>query len=331
MAITFDQALELVQQAGVPEAGLKPIRDKWNEAFNLILKNNERVAQINAAKAQDPNNTEYIDSLWKLHAKNDVKLAETEAKFDAIAEQYEELLKELREFGRTKVPTPLSEEDAKNVRKAVNESSETISKAIAGAQAMTAIVDSLLAVSGNSVPGGIISLMPEVDSLKNTRGRKAGTSTTSYATRIGGFEINGRNIHRDGKANFRYAADSLSTEFGAENFPENKVTGEEIEAAYFEALGKEFRYVKTAEVTKTFDFTKEIKVAENATESRTVKLTVKAKEADTPTNAPVDTETPKSENTGENVNQPVKANVPENKVAESKTPTKKSTAPAQKK
>jgi len=323
MAITFNEAMDLVKQAGVPEAGLKPIRDKWDEAFNLILKNNERVAQINAARAQDPNNTEYIDSLWKLHAKNDPKLSETEAKFDAIAEQYEELLKELREFGRTKVPTPLSEDDAKNVRKAVNESSETIQTAIAGAASMMAMVDAILAANGNSVPGGLISLMPEVDSLKNTRGRKAGTSTTSYATRIGGFEINGRNIHRDGKANFRYAADSLSTEFGAENFPENKVTGEEIEEAYFAAIEKPFRSVKTADTTKTFEFTKEVKIAENATETRTVSLTVKAKEADTASNT-------------ESVNQSDTTNVPENKSAESepvksaenKTPAKKTAAPA---
>jgi hypothetical protein len=325
MAITFDEALAAT---GLPEAALKPIRDKWNEAFNLVLKNNERVAQINAAKAQDPNNTEYIDSLWKLHAKNDPKLSETEAKFDAIAEQYEELLKQLREFGRTKVPTPLSEEDAKNVRKAVNESSETISKAIAGAAAMVTVVDAMLGVSGNSIDGGLISLMPEVDSLKNTRGRKAGTSTTSYATRIGGFEIDGRNIHRDGKANFRYAADSLSTEFGAENFPENKVTGEEIEEAYFAAIEKPFRSVKTADTTKTFDFTKSVKVSDNATETRTVSLTVKAKEAETTANAPV--EAPKAES----VNQTDTTNVPENKSATSgpvkSAPAKKTAAPTKK-
>lgn len=273
-AVTFD---ELLEATGLPEPALAPLREKWNETLALITKNNERVAQVNAAKAQDPNNVEYIDSLWKAHAKSTPETAELEEKFDAVAEEYEKLLKQLRDFGRTKVQPPLSDDEAKQVKAAVNESAPVIQAARQQFSAMAMMVDGYLTSLGKGIEGGLASLLPEADSLKNARGRKAaGSGGVTYMTRIGFAELNGRNIHRDGKVNFRYLADSVSTAMGADKFPENKVTGDQLEIAFFEKLGKELRSIKSTEIPlrTEFDFTKEVKTGENTTETRTVKIAV---------------------------------------------------------
>lgn len=273
-AVTFD---ELLEATGLPEPALAPLREKWNETLSLITKNNERVAQVNAAKAQDPNNVEYIDSLWKAHAKSTPETAELEEKFDAVAEEYEKLLKQLREFGRTKVQPPLSDDEAKKVKAAVNESAPVIQAARQQFSAMAMMVDGYLTSLGKGIEGGLASLLPEADSLKNTRGRKAaGSGGVTYMTRIGFAELNGRNIQRDGKINFRYLADSVSNEFGADKFPENKVTGDQLEIAFFEKLGKELRSIKGPEIPlrTEFDFTKEVKTGESTTETKTVKIAV---------------------------------------------------------
>lgn len=316
MAMTFEDALKATN---LPEPALAPIRKAWDEAYALVTKNNERVAQVNAAKAQDPNNLEYIDSLWASYAPKDEKMAEVEANYQALVAESEKLLTELRNFGRTKVQPPLSEEETKKVRQAVNESSEAITIAVAQARAMTGIVDSVLEALGQKVEGGIISLMPQPDSLKSLRGRKAtGSTGVSYATRIGGFEIDGKPVERDGKTNFRYGADKLSEVFNATTYPENKVTGEQIETAYFEAIEKPFRSLKSTEIpeSKTFDFTKEVKTSDTQSETKTVKLTVKRKvEESTTTEVPAPVtanETPKQEVKPEPAKQeaPAKKTVP---------------------
>lgn len=268
---------EVIESAGLPEQATEPIRKAWDTAFTLTSQNNERIAQINAARAQDPNNTEYLDSLWKIHAKNDPEMAQVEAQFDEVAEMYEKLNKRLRDFAKTKVPTPLSEEETRNARKLVNESGDAIKTARDKYMAMAEMFDGILTSMGKGVEGGLGNLLPEADSLKNLRGRRAATGEKSNITRIGAFEINGRPIHRDGKANFRYGADSVSIQFGAEKFPENKVTGEEIETAFFEAIDKPYRSLKSTEIpdSTTFGFTKEVKIGEGVTEKRTVNITIK--------------------------------------------------------
>lgn len=304
---------ELLVATELPEAALKPLREKWEEALRLITDNNKRVAQVNAARAQDPNNVEYLDALWKsAQNNNDTEIAPIAEKFDAISEEYERLLKQLREHAKKHVPEALSEEKTKEVRKLVNESEPTLKKAKAEFAAMATMVDSFLGSMGKGVEGGLASLLPDIESLKNTRGRKAATGSGEvgqYATRIGGFAIDGRDIQRDGKCNLAIGADSVSNIFGADKAPENKVSKEEIEKALFDHLGIEFRSKKGKDLPEstTFPFTKEINIGDGVKETRTLQITIKkdganapAKPADKPadkveTSEPVKVETPKQE------------------------------------
>lgn len=313
MAATFE---EIIASAGLPEAATEPLRKAWSDAFGLITKNNERIAQINAAKAQDPSNVDYIDSLWKLHAKNDSEMSQIEEQFDEVAEMYEKLLKRLRDFGKTKVPTPLSDEETKSAKKLVAESDDAIKAARSKFLAMAEMFDGILGSMGKGVDGGLGKLLPEADSLKNLRGRKSATGEKSHITRIGGALLNGKNIEKDGKANFRYLADEVSKLFGSDKFPENKVTGEELEEKLFATIEKPFRSVKSTELPAetNFDFTKEVKIGENTTEVRTVKITIK--KVDTQS-ADTQTETAKVEPVVE------KANVPAEKQENTPAPAKK--------
>lgn len=283
---------ELLQATGLPEAAVQPIRDKFLEAFNLITENNKRVAQVNAAKAQDPSKpgyADYLDDLWRANAK-DAKVAEKVEKFDAISEQYEKLLKELRETAKAEfIPDQLSEEETKNTRKLVNESSEAISTAVEQAKAMVSIVDAVLSAQGKAIDNGVISLLPQVESLKNVRGRKA--AGQSYMTRADDVLIDGVSTQIDGKGKFTYAADKLSEIWGADTFADNKVTGTELEEAFFEKLEIPFRSKRSTEYPEstTFNFTKEIKTADDKSETRTVSITVKRY---TPPATKVEAETP---------------------------------------
>jgi ElaB/YqjD/DUF883 family membrane-anchored ribosome-binding protein len=280
---TFD---ELLAATGLPDAALAPLREKYNEALSLITRNNEQIAQVNASKAQDPTKpgySDYLDALWAAHAPKDEKMAEVESNYQKLVSEAEKLLTQLRDFAKSKVKPPLSEDDAKKVKAAINEATPAIQSARVEFAAMATMVDSYLTTLGKGVEGGLVSLLPEADSLRNPRGRKAATGEKSYMTRLCFAELNGKNIHRDGKTNFRYLADSVSTAFGADKFAENKVSGEELEEAFFKAIGKEFRSVKSTEIpTRTeFDFTKEIKSGENTTETKTVKIAVGRKEDET--------------------------------------------------
>lgn len=296
---------DLLKATGLPEAAVQPIRDKFLEAFNLITENNKRVAQVNAAKAQDPSKPgyeDYLDQLWKTNEK-DPAIAEVAEKFYAIAEEYEKLNKQLRDHAKANyIPEQLSEEATKATRKLVNESSEAISTAVEQAKAMTMVIDSVLNVTGKGIEGGVISLLPQIESLKNTRGRKAsgGNSGASYMTRVDDVWIDGITTQIDGKGKFSYAADKLSTEFGAETFAENKVTGVELEEAFFAKLEIPFRSKRSTEVPEstTFDFTKDVKTADDKTETRTVSITVKRY---TPPASETKTETPKVESKPETV------------------------------
>lgn len=312
---TFD---ELLLETGLPEAALKPLREKWEEALKLITDNNNRVAQVNAARAQDPNNVDYLDERWKSNEKTDPEIVPLAEKFYAVAEEYETLLKQLREKAKKHIPEALSEEKTKEVRKLVNESEPTLKKAKAEFAAMATMVDSFLGSMGKGVEGGLASLLPDIESLKNTRGRKAATGSGEvgqYATRIGGFAIDGRDIQRDGKCNLAIGADSVSNIFGADKAPENKVSKEEIEKALFDHLGIEFRSKKGKDLPEstTFPFTKEVNIGDGVKETRTLQITIKRDGA----NAPAKVEG-KSENTPdkpETPKQEVKAEVPAAKKA----------------
>lgn len=281
---------EFLSQTGIPEAGLTPITSKVEEYLQLVTQNNKLIAQINAARAQDPNNVDYLDSLWKAaQASGDKEIAPIAEQFDAIAEEYEKLNAQLRELAKKHVPQALSEEDTKAARKTVNEMAPTIGEARKAAAAMLTIPESVLTAMQVKLPeGGLASLLPEAESLKNARGRKAANAsgeTKVYATRVNDILIDGESTQVNGKGKIAYAAEKLSEKFNAAQVPANKVTAEEIEEAYFKSLpgSIEFRGLRSTELPDehSFTFTKNIQVQNKNDDSFTevqqsVKLTLRS-------------------------------------------------------
>lgn len=258
---------DLLAKSTLPEPTQKMIEEKLQDAFSLIVTSNEWVAQVNAAKAEDPNNTEYLDSIWRAKAPLNEELRPIEEQYQVLVAESEKLLEKLRAFAKTEVKPPLSEEETKQTRKKVNDAAPAIAEARKAAETMAMIADQMLTLQGAAIPGGIISLLPPVESLKNTRGRKAGSSEgKSYMTRVGDVLVDGKSTNRvingESKGKFNFAADELSKQFGEDIFPDNKVTPEALEEAYFESLGKPLRSVKSSEipVEHEFTFTKEVKV-----------------------------------------------------------------------
>lgn len=300
---------EFLAQSKLPEAALKPITDKVNEYIQLVVKNNKLVAQINAAKAQDPSNVDYLDSLWKANEQTDNEIAPIAEQFYAIAEEYEKLNKQLREMAKKHIPEQLGEEETKNARKSVNDAAPTIETTRRAAIEMLSIPESMLTVFNVEMPeGGLAALLPQAESLKNVRGRKATTASgeaKSYATRVGDILINGESTQINGKGKIAYAAEKLSEMWNAQNVPTNKVVAEDIERAYFESLPGEieFRGLKSTELPDehSFTFERTIKVQNKNDDSYTdvpqkVKLTLRSTnygtttESENPAVAKVDAE-----------------------------------------
>jgi hypothetical protein len=261
------ELVDYFKKTGLPEAAYAPIVNKVEEYLSLVTESNKLVAQINAAKAQDPNNVDYLDTLWKQHEAAGDKLVSTKAKrFYKVAEEYERLVSELREIAKENfIPEQLNEEDTKTAKKNVNEMAPTIAVTKVALGEMFAIPESVLSLSGNvELPeGGLISLLPNAESLKNVRGRKAATASgevKSYKTRIGEGFVDGESTNRDGKGRLDYVAESINEKWNAG--PANKVTGEELEEAMFAAIGKDFRSVKSTELDDTieFDFEKVLQI-----------------------------------------------------------------------
>jgi hypothetical protein len=277
---------EVLAKSGLPEPTMNMIEAKLVEALTLIVENNKRVAQINAAKAQDPNNTEYLDSLWALNA-TDPEISEIESEYQTLIAESEKLLSKLREFAKTKVESPLSDEDAKKVKALVNQSAPTIDKAIEGATLLASVAEQMLELKGEKLEGGFVGMLPQVESLKNARGRKATTSgggVGSYMTRVGEILLDGKTTNREiggeMKGKFNFAADDLSEKLGAEVHEDNRVTAEELEEAYWAKLGKPARSVKSTELPESveFEFTKTVKKSNSNDDSFTeMPVTTKVK------------------------------------------------------
>lgn len=268
--MALDQFEKALQESTLPEGATAPIKAKFYEALDLIVLNNKRVNSINAAKGQDPTNMEYRDSLWRSNATTDPEITPVEKEFQEVEAKREALLKQLRELAVKHIPEALSEKDAAAAKAAVNESASTISTAVAGASAMVTVIDSMLEIHKKSIPGGVISLLPPVESLKNTRGRKASgnASGTTYMTRVGEIKVDGKSTNKDGKGKFNFAAEELSNQFESGSVPANEVTAEELEEAFFKAMDKPFRSLKSSEIPESFsfDFTKNVGAKKNGTE-----------------------------------------------------------------
>jgi hypothetical protein len=332
---------DLLKSTGIQEAGLKPLTDKIDKYNSLVTQSNIWVAQVSAARAQDPNNVDYLDSLWATHAPSDEKMAAIEEEYQTLIAESEKKLKELREFAKTKVQPPLSEEEARDTRKKVNDAAPVIAETRKGIQAQFEMVENILKLTGAKLPeGGLVEFLPTADSLKSTRGRKAATASgegKQYVTRIGEAFINGESTNIDGKGRFSYAADKLTEMFNGKSVPTNKVTKEELEEAYFASLKDSngnpvaFRGLSSTEIPEehTFTFSKTIRVQNKNDDSFTevpqnVKVVIRSTEfgkaKDEGTNAestkPVDA----------NGNEPKAANVgaaPEPMKIDTKSETRK--------
>lgn len=256
------EILDLLSKTGLPEAAYAPLLSKLDEYTSMVAESNSLVAQINAAKAQDPNNVDYLDTLWRAEENgDDKKLTQLIARFDKVAEQYESYLSQLREIAKTSlVKAPLSEDDAKAAKKTVNEMAPALNASKAAIGEMFTIPATMLGIAGVEIPeGGIVSMLPQAESLKNARGRRAATASGEvkvYKTRIGEGLIDGESTAKDGKSRFDWVADALNAKWDAG--PANKVTGEELEEAFFAHLNIPFRSKSSKEIPDetVFEFEK---------------------------------------------------------------------------
>lgn len=297
---TFGEVLAPIQ----PEAARLPLVEKLDEALNVILTNNRRVARVQESKNTDPNNVEYQDSTWRRIAEeqSDPEIVAAEARYQELNAEIEELLSTLREKSKAFMQPALSEEEIQKERKLINEGKATIDSLKLSAGALADFADAMLTASGNGIEGGVWSLMPNVESLLNTRGRKsAGKSAAGggYATRIGTILVDGVDVGKgegaDRKYNWPIVAEYLSKRFNGDRFEGNKVSALELEEALYNALGVEWRD-KSSLKDIDFEFKKDIEVQNTnddgtKTEPHTVKISFakwaapeKTEENVTPTN-----------------------------------------------
>lgn len=277
--------LPLLRKTGENEALINTLDKKFMEAFELITAHNDSVAQIQASKAQDPNDTTHLDATWKRIAegRGNAEIVELEAKYQELVAAEEEIVKQLRALAKPHIKPPLSEEAAKALRNQINQGSDAVNEARKAAAVMAELANQMFDLKGVNIKGGIMSLMPKIESLKNVRGKgaKTGGSTGSYMTRVNDVIIDGKSTQKDKKGKFNYAAEYLSALWNASRIAANEVTAEELEEAFFKHLGVPFRSMKFGEIPdeSTFDFTRIVKKQnpndEGTTDApETVKITV---------------------------------------------------------
>ena len=266
-----------------------PVRDmilvKLGEVFSLVQENNKRVASINASKATDPNNVEYLDKrreeVINDPGTDDVVLTQDEKRYQKLIGEAEKLLTKMRDHVKENhlLPT-LSEKEVQDLKKSVNDGKAVIAEAVIGAKSFAEIADMQLTLLGKAVEGGVMSLMPTPDSLMNSRPRKSTTANAAsgegYATRVSEITVDGistnKTVTRNGvgvvKAHFNFVAETLSRKFNGSTdgpFPGNAVTMTEIEEAYYASHtvngnAIEFRDAAKMPTVHSFKFTKEIEV-----------------------------------------------------------------------
>lgn len=253
------------------------IAEKLIETFDVVQLNNANVARVGAAKKADPNNMEFLDAeIERVSSEGiDPKLTAKEKRYQKLRNDAEILLKEMRDMVKEHIQPPLSEEELQKTRKAINEAKPLISDSMISAKNMAAMADKALAAVGAEIPdGGVISLMPQAKSLLNTRtggkSRKGLPGEKPYSTRLLSAFVNGAEVirekkNRDGEierlnAHFNAVAEDLSKLFNADKFEGNAVTPREVEEAYYDANGKEFRDNAEMPTEFEFRFTKEIEV-----------------------------------------------------------------------
>ena len=269
---TLEEALALIDFQPVREM----VAEKLGAAIELIRENNSRVLQIREAKDTDPNNVEYLDNVWKRvisEGTDDKELIQAEKRFQAAAKAYEKELATLRNAAKARhIQPPMSDEDKAKLKKLINDGKPVIAAARTTAESFAEMADKMLLSAGKPLPeGGVIALLPETESLLQTRGRKSsgGSGKGGYSTRLVDAFIDGVSTNRIKKnkqgemapaAHFLFVAEELSKEFGSAQFPQNAVTQEEIETAYYDSKSVEFRNAGEMPEDHTFEFKKEITV-----------------------------------------------------------------------
>lgn len=284
---TLEEALALIE--------FQPVRDmvaeKLGAAIELIRENNSRVLQIREAKDTDPNNVEYLDNVWKRviqEGTDDKEMIQAEKRFQAAAKAYEAELAKLRAAAKARhIQPPMSDEDRDKLKKLINDGKPVIAAARTTAESFAEMADKMLVSAGKPLPeGGVIALLPETETLMNVRGRKSasGGGTKSYSTRLVDAFIDGKstNVMKKNKsgdmaphAHFNYVANELSKEFGSATFPENEVTSEEIEQAYYDSKEVTFRKSEDMPEDYTFEFKKDVKVQNGNDDSTKVEPHIK--------------------------------------------------------
>jgi len=257
------------------------LREKFAEHYVLVRTNDSKIARINESKDTDPNSAEYQDYTWKRVAGegSDKAIVTAEKRFQKIQKEHEEVLAQLRELAKPHMQPALSEDQVKELRKEVNEGKSALTdsaKALAGVADMA---NQMLAMAGTPIEAGILSLMPQPDSLMNARGRKAGSAekrTGGYATRLSEAFVDDApifKVKRDKEGNeyqhahFNHIAEALSREFNEKEFPENQITSEEVEKAYYDSKSVAFRDSGEMPVDHTYEFTKSVKHRNSADNS----------------------------------------------------------------
>lgn len=276
---TFGEVLGIIEPAPVREM----IVAKLDESLNLRKAQNARVYEIQASKASDPNSFEVQDATWKrIQESTEEKSNEEKAitakanRFDKVAKEYERLLQELRDMAKAEIKPPLSEDEIKAKRKEYNDTKPIVEVADIAAKAMAEMADSILRPLGQEIEGGVFSLMPTVESLMNSRGRKSagGTrSTDGYATRIGSMTLDGEDIAKNGKYSWAILSNAINAKVNATRFPENGVTPLELEEEFFKSANLGWRDKGLPEM-HDFVLEKEIQV-QNSNDDSTKSVPVK--------------------------------------------------------
>lgn len=269
-------ALGVLEASPMYAAVVPMLREKFSGHYALILANNSNVSAILEAKETDPNSSEYQDLTWKrvVQEKGDDEMVRWDARRQKLIAEEQKLLDQLRDKSKTHMRPALSEEQVQAKRKEVNDGKKVIEDSVKGVASVAEMADQMLAMAGAPVENGIWSLMPNPESLMNARGKKSGgkSSGEGYATRLVEAFIDGqtanRNVKRKGvdvfAGHFNYVAEDLSKQFDDKEFPGNQVTALEIEKAYYDSKGVEWRNAEGMPEDHTFDFTKTVQVRNGA-------------------------------------------------------------------
>lgn len=271
---SFGEILAAIQ----PEMVRDMIVAKLDESLNLRKEQNARVYAIRASKDTDPNSVEYQDATWARVAAEgiDPELTAKEKKYQSLLEQAEKLLlgyedkngkrvEGLRDLSKKHMLPALSDDEIRAKRKEYNDAKSTIETADNAASAMAEMADGLLKAMGSPIEGGVMGLLPKVESLMGGgRGRKSsGGGTRSeggYATRIGSVKVDGKDAGKNDKYSWAILAEKLNAETNAKRFTSNEVAPLELEEAFYAAAGIEFRDKENIPTELRFEFTKDIEV-----------------------------------------------------------------------